>query len=145
MSESATNTITWIVIWCVIIGLICGFIGLLGQIIPRYNVWNQEMSGRAKLAEAISSRKIVIEEAKAKEEAAKSLAAAEIERARGVAKANQIIGESLKGNADYLRWLWIDKLEAGENREVIYVPTEAGLPLLEAGRIGTRVGQKAGH
>lgn len=35
-------------------------------------------------------------------------------------------------NEGYLRYLWIDKLGAGN--QVIYVPTEAGLPILEAGK-----------
>ena len=50
-----------------------------------------------------------------------------------MAKANEIIGGSLKGNEEYLRYLWIDNLEKGNN-SVIYVPTEAGLPILEANR-----------
>ena len=42
-------------------------------------------------------------------------------------------GESLKGNEAYLRWQWIQNLENGNN-SVIYVPTEAGLPILESGK-----------
>jgi len=61
------------------------------------------------------------------------LADAEIERARGVAGANKIIGESLKNNDAYLRYLWIQGLQDKDNN-VIYVPTEAGLPILEAGK-----------
>ena len=56
-----------------------------------------------------------------------------MERAKGVAEANRIIGESLKGNESYLRYLWIQNLESGSN-SVVYVPTEAGLPILEAGK-----------
>ncbi len=66
-------------------------------------------------------------------ESAKSLAMAEVERAKGVAEANQIIGESLKGNESYLRYLWIQGLQYGSS-EVIYIPTEANLPILEASR-----------
>jgi hypothetical protein len=50
-----------------------------------------------------------------------------------VAKANQIIGQSLKDNEAYLRYLWIDKVDSTKG-QIIYVPTEAGLPILEAGR-----------
>jgi hypothetical protein len=60
-------------------------------------------------------------------------AEAEVERARGVAQANKIIGDSLKDNEGYLRYLWIDSLAHTQDK-VIYVPTEAGLPVLEAGR-----------
>lgn len=46
---------------------------------------------------------------------------------------NKIIGASLKENEAYLRYLWINGRESN-NPTVIYVPTEAGLPILEAGR-----------
>lgn len=103
---------------------------------PKYNVYQQRMEGEAKLAEAESSRQISIREAKSKEESADYLKRAEIKRAEGVAAANKIIGDSLKGNESYLRYLWISSLEAGAGKEVIYVPTEAGLPILEAGKRG---------
>jgi hypothetical protein len=101
-----------------------------------------EYSGKARLLEAESSKRIQIEDAKGQEEAsllrakarvtiAKAQAEAEIERAKGVAEANKIIGESLKGNEAYLRYLWITGLHDGKG-ERIYIPTEAGLPLLEA-------------
>ncbi|OLX60112.1 hypothetical protein DB99_07995 [Salmonella enterica subsp. enterica serovar Heidelberg] len=74
-----------------------------------------------------------MQEALAKKESAKMLADAEIERAKGVAKANQIIGDSLRNNEEYLRYLWIDGLQQNKS-QVIYVPTEANLPILEAGK-----------
>ena len=90
-----------------------------------------DKEGQALLLKAENEKKVAIEEAKAKLESAKMLAAAEIERAKGVAEANKIIGDSLKNNESYLRYLFIDKL--GQN-DVIYIPTEAGLPILEAGK-----------
>lgn len=51
----------------------------------------------------------------------------------GVAQANKIIGDSLKGNEAYLRYLWVDKLD-GSKQTIVYVPTETGMPLMEAGR-----------
>ena len=72
-------------------------------------------------------------EAEAKKESARALAEAEVIRAEGVAKANSIIGESLRGNESYLRYLWIQTLNDNP-QNVIYVPTEAGLPILEAGK-----------
>ena len=111
---------------------ISGFVGACSYIRPKYNVWAAEQEGMAQYAQAEQNRKITILEAEAKLEAAKSLADAEIARAHGVAQANEIIGASLKNNESYLRWLWIQNLESGSN-SVIYIPTEAGLPLLEAG------------
>lgn len=102
---------------------------------PRYMVYTQELAGEAELARASQSRQIKIHEAKAKLEAATLDAQAEIERAKGVAEANKIIGDSLKGNEAYLRYLWIQGLQEGATPQVVYVPTEAGLPILEVGRI----------
>ena len=50
---------------------------------PWYNVWSQEMEGKAEFAKAEQNRKIKIEEAKANLEAEKLNAQAEIERAKG--------------------------------------------------------------
>jgi hypothetical protein len=108
-------------------------VGSCAYLKPKYNVWAAEMEGSAQYAQAEQNRKITILEAEAKLESAKALAAAEVERAKGVAEANRIIGESLKGNESYLRYLWIQNLESGSNY-VVYVPTEAGLPILEAGK-----------
>mgnify|MGYP006286023995 CR=1 FL=1 len=106
-------------------------VGMVGC--PKYSVWQKGLAGKADLKEAEWNRQIAIKEAEAKKESAKMLADAEVERAKGVAQANKIIGESLKGNESYLRYLWINGLQDGSS-EVIYIPTEANLPILEAGR-----------
>lgn len=116
-----------------VMSVIILFIGIL-LLAPKYGVYSKTMHGQALLKEAESTRKVAIEEAKAKRESAQELAEAEIIRAKGVAEANQIIGDSLKGNDAYLRYLWIQGLQDGSS-EVIYIPTEANLPILEAGRI----------
>ena len=100
---------------------------------PRYKVWQQGLEGQAELARAEQNRKIAVQEAEAIKESAKALAEAEIIRAEGVAKANKIIGDSLKNNESYLRYLWIQTLNDNP-QNVIYVPTETGLPILEAGK-----------
>lgn len=100
---------------------------------PVYKVWQQNKEGEAELARAEQNRQIAIQEAKAKEESAKSLANAEIIRAEGVAKANEIIGNSLQNNEAYIHYLWIEALKESEN-EVIYIPTEAGIPITESHR-----------
>lgn len=119
----------------VTLGLFVLFGGIGGCMwgLPKYKVYKQEMAGKAVLAEAESSRQVAILEAKAKKEAAISLAAAEVERAKGVAAANKIIGDSLHNNEDYLRYLFVNAMEHTSN-QVIYVPTEASLPILEASR-----------
>lgn len=113
--------------------LICGTVALGMWGCPRYNVWQQTLAGEAALKRAEWDRQTQIVEAQAKQQAASSLAQAEVERAKGVAQANQIIGDSLRQNEAYLRYLWIDNLDHAGN-QIIYIPTEAGLPILEAGR-----------
>ena len=84
-----------------------------------------------------------MEEIKAltEKDAAKNLADAEVERARGIAASNKIIADGLGGPEGYLRWLWIDALREGkEGNTIIYIPTEAGLPVLEANRFATQKG-----
>jgi len=100
---------------------------------PPYRVWQQELAGKATLREAEWSRQVAIEEARALKESAVLQAEAEAIRAGGVAEANEIIGQSLRDNEAYLRYLWINGLHDGSS-EIIYVPTEANLPILEATR-----------
>ncbi len=101
---------------------------------PVYDVWTAKKAGEAELAQADQNRQIAVAQARAKAEGAHFEAEAEITRAEGVARANQIIGQSLKGNEAYLRYLWINGLEQNKNA-VIYVPTEGNLPILEASRL----------
>ena len=100
---------------------------------PKYKVYDQRQEGMALLAHAQSSREVAVAEAKAKMESASLLAQAEVIRAEGVAKANKIIGDSLKGNEAYLRYLWVNNLEENKG-QTIYVATEAGMPIMESGR-----------
>ena len=126
------NSTVWAVL-LVLLGLVLlGVSTLVG--LPKYLVWQQGQSGLAKLREAEYSRQILVQEGQAKRDAAGMLAEAEIARAKGVAEANRIIGDSLQGNEAYLRYLWVQGLSDG-NGEVIYVPTEANIPILEATRL----------
>lgn len=110
-----------------VLGVVLG--GMYGC--PKYNVWSQEMAGKARLAEAESSRRIAVLEARAKQDSAVALKAAEITRAQGAAESAKIIRASL--TPEYLRYLWILGLQ-DSNGETVYIPTEAGLPVLEIGR-----------
>lgn len=104
--------------------------------IPKYRVYAQDLAGQANLKQQEWEKKIKVEEARAVLESSKLLAEAEVERARGIREANEIIQTSLGGPEGYLRYLYIQQLgtlqESGG--QVIYVPTEAGIPILEAGR-----------
>ena len=99
--------------------------------IPYYNVWEQEMSGKAEFAKAEQNRKIRIEEAKANLESEKLNAQAEVERAKGAAEAIKIENGAI--TPTYIQYLWVRQQNTNANK-IIYIPTEAGLPILEAGR-----------
>ncbi len=122
-------------IYKVIIGAIVCLLLAAGMCvaIPYYNVWRKEMDGRAQFAEAEQNRKIKIEEAKANLEAEKLNAQAEIERARGAAEAIRIENGSL--TPSYIQYLWVRQQSDLNNKTVIYIPTEANLPLLESTRL----------
>lgn len=90
---------------------------------PQYRLWKAGIE-----------RQIQIKEAESRSRAAVSLAQAEVNRAKGVAEANKIIANSI--TPEYLRYFYIQELARVESigGKVIYVPTEAGLPILEAGK-----------
>ncbi|MFL9842768.1 membrane protease subunit [Sphingomonas sp. ST-64] len=97
-------------------------------------VWNAETAGEAELAQATQNRKIKVLEAQARMDSASLEAQAEVARAKGLAEANRIVANSLGGPEGYLRYLYIQNLEQSQG-QIIYVPTEGGLPILEEGRL----------
>ena len=104
---------------------------------PQYKVYTQSMRGKADFKEAEINRQILVEEARAQEEALQMRARGEAEREKIKADASaysvEKVGETLEANQSYLRWMWINEVAGGEG-ERIYIPTEAGMPILEAGR-----------
>lgn len=115
------------VAWLFIVFVVLGFWGC-----PTYRVWQQEMEGKAEFAKAEQNRRIKIEEARANLEAEKLNAEAEVERAKGAAQAIEIENGSL--SAAYIQYLWVRQQNNLNDKTVIYIPTEANLPILEAGK-----------
>ncbi|MFC4738684.1 hypothetical protein ACFO3U_01620 [Flavobacterium ponti] len=101
--------------------------------LPRYNVWQQEMAGKAEMAKAEQNRRILVEEAKAKLEAEKLNAQAEIERAKGMAEAMKVENGTL--SETYNQYLFIRTLEKiadkGDLPQIIYVPSNGLLPVMD--------------
>jgi|SRR5690606_13105109 len=101
--------------------------------LPLYNVWQQEMAGKAEMAKAEQNRKILIEEAKARLEAEKLNAQAEVERARGMAEAMRLENGTL--NSTYNQYLFIRTLEKladkGDLPQIIYMPSEGLVPVMD--------------
>ena len=116
----------WIVLVVVLLGVAMAFV------IPWYNVWSQEMEGKAEFAKAEQNRKIKIEEARANLEAEKLNAQAEVERAKGAAEAIRIENGSI--TPTYIQYLWVRQQSDLSDKTVIYIPTETNLPLLESTR-----------
>lgn len=125
MAETKRGIAKWITIGISIIVL---FIVLQMSFGPIYRVWSQEMRGKAAFAEAEQNRRIQIEEAKANLESQKLNSEAEVERAKGMAKAIEI--ENGKLTPQYIQYLWVRNLEKSTG-DKIYIPTEANLPILE--------------
>jgi len=99
---------------------------------PWYNVWSQEMEGKAEFVKAEQNHKIKIEEAKSNLEAEKLNTQAEIERAKGAAEAIRIENGSIIPT--YIQYLWVRQQSDLSNKTVIYVSTETSLPILESTR-----------
>jgi 5-deoxy-D-glucuronate isomerase len=136
MEYQEPNYVLWGTLWTFIALFLIGGLATVGMVgCPTYNVYLSKKQGEGLLAHAQSSKEVAVAEAKAKMESAVLLANAEVSRAEGVAKANKIIGESLKNNESYLRYLWIIEVASNQQgKTVVYVPTETNLPILEATR-----------
>lgn len=89
------------------------------------NVYASRKSGEAELIKAEQTKKITIETAKA-----------EVESAKLRAEAIKIVGEAAKQYPEYRHQEFIgafgEALREGRINQVIYVPTEANIPILEA-------------
>lgn len=100
---------------------------------PNYNVWAAHKSGEADLAKAKNEQAIQVAQANSRLAAAEANKAAAIVEAEAVAEQIKIIGDNVKDHPLYLTWQWIEMMKHRDGA-TIYVPTEANLPILEAGR-----------
>lgn len=95
--------------------------------LPLYSVWQQGLSGKANLAKAEQTRKIMIEQAKAEKESAAI-------RADAIA----IVGKAAQEFPEYrlqeFLGAFAEALQSDSIEKIIYVPTEANIPIMEAGR-----------
>lgn len=109
----------------------------------KQNELDAESNGKAILLEAESSKKAKIEEAKAEKESAELLGEARIIEAKAKAKSMVINSEAkaisikiesdaIRGQNDLIRLKAVEAMY--QNGKFIYVPTEAGVPILEAGK-----------
>lgn len=105
-----------------LVGLAAGMAGC-----PQYRVYEQRLHGEAELARAHQNRQILVQQAQAEMEAAEL-------RARAIA----IVGQAAKDFPEYRTQEFIgafaEAMHNGRINQIIYVPTEANIPILEAGR-----------
>lgn len=100
---------------------------------PYWRVWASHQEGLADLMMAKNEQQIQIAQARSRLDAAELNKQAAVIEAQAVALQIAEIGKELTNHDLYLKWQWIKMMEDGRNA-TIYVPTEAGLPILEAGK-----------
>ena len=92
-----------------------------------YNVWSQKLDGEAVLAHAHAARMVLVTQAEAEREAAQK-------RAEAIA----IVGKAAKEFPEYRQQEFLgafaEALKDGKISQVMYVPTEANIPITEATR-----------
>lgn len=130
MSERITGFAPILVMVLVALGVLIGIIW--GY--QTFRVYSAGQAGKAELAQADYNRQIIVRQAQAKLDAASLEAEAAVAHAKGVAESNKIIANDLGGPEGYLRFLYIQMLSEQTNAQIIYIPTEAGLPILEASK-----------
>lgn len=126
MNNITKNVFVWVLMAVLSLAVVGGVLWA----IPTYRVWQMEMEGRAELAQAEWNKQIIVIEAEARLEAERLNAQAEVARAQGAAEAMHVVQDAL--TETYIRYLWVRLM--ADNPNVIYIPTEASLPILEIGR-----------
>lgn len=108
-------------------GLLALLVAALMFGIPTYRVWHSGMDGKAMLRKAEHEKQIMIETAKA-----------EVESAKLRAEAIKLVGEMAQQYPEYREQEFIaafgEAVQSGAVDQIIYIPTEAGIPVTEAGR-----------
>lgn len=103
-------------------------IALLMFVLPLWNVWKSGLGGEADLKRAEQTRMIQIQQAKGEKEAATL-------RAEAIA----IVGKAAKEFPEYRQQEFIgsfaEAMHNGKIHQIIYVPTEANIPITEAKRL----------
>ena len=119
----------------IIIILLGGFTVLAMWGCPQYNVYTQRLQGEAALSKAEGQRQILVTQAHAEREAAALRA-----------EAIKIVGQAAKDFPEYRQQEFIgafaEALKDGHVAQIIYVPTEANIPIIEPGRIAAHANTK---
>lgn len=133
MQNGSSETAKGALFIIVLIGFVIGIIIAIFFAFQWARVYSKEQSGKAQLAEARFSKQVQLEQAKSNLESQKLNSQAEVERAKGAAQAIEI--ESGKLTENYIRYLWVQQQDNLNDKTVIYIPTESGLPITESQRL----------
>lgn len=110
-----------------IVIMLCLSVGSCMRWYPQYQVYSSKMDGEAELAKANYARQTQVAQAQAELDAAKL-------RAQAIA----MVGKAAQDYPQYRQQEFIgafaDALRDGKIQQIMYVPTEAGIPITEAGR-----------
>ena len=105
-------------------------VGLLFFGLPMWYVWKQGLSGEAVLAKAEQERRIIVEQARA-----------EMEAAQLRAEAIEIVGAAAQQYPEYryqeFMGAFAEALQSESIDKIVFIPTEANIPIVEAGRTVT--------
>jgi regulator of protease activity HflC (stomatin/prohibitin superfamily) len=115
--------LTFVLIIMAALGIVVGLFLLW----PQYNVYAQRLSGEAALAHAHAARQVIVQQAQAEKDSA-------VLRAEAIA----IVGKAAHDFPEYRNQEFIgafaEAMHNGKINHIIYVPTEANIPILEAGK-----------
>ncbi len=131
ISGPSLTDVFWYGGWIVVLILAWILIGY-----PRWNVWASHQKGLADLQRAKNEQQVQVSAAQGRLDAAQLNKKAAVIEAEAVALQIKEIGAELTSHGLYLRWQWIEMMKhvGVDGTQTIYVPTEANLPVLEAGR-----------
>jgi len=104
------------------VGLIVGFCMI---VVPQWSVWSSKLEGEAMLNKANQTKQILVTQAQA-----------ELDSAKLRAQAIEIVGKMAQQYPEYREQEFIgafaEALHNGNMSQIIYVPTEANIPIIEA-------------
>jgi len=117
------------------------FIGLFFSTMwgwAHFRLWRAEYAGKAFEIEKEYKGKGILAEAEYSKQARVEQASAELESAQMTADAIEIVGKAAQQYPEYRQQEFFlalgEALSEGTISQVIYLPTEAGLPITEAGK-----------
>ena len=124
MNKELKEIIT-VVVACsiLVVALFLGWVFMMANV----KVYTSRLSGQAALAHSESERQVLVSQAKA-----------ELEASKLRAEAIQIVGEMAKKFPEYREQEFIgafgEALKSDRIEQIIYVPTEANIPIIERKR-----------